>query len=489
MDEYKENALFFGLTEECEYPTSEQSFGPSEFYPEYLFDKTTLSVKNQVYSLIRESFYKLEYDAKNYNTKDWNPLGEFVNRNQTVVIKPNWVMHYNKNKSDRNNLDCLVTHPSLVRAVIDYALIALKGNGKIIIADAPMQGCDLNEMFRRHGYYELFRFYENQGINIQVIDLRKSRVIVANRVITKTVEINGDDQSIQVQLGKSSAHRSNSDTKYKVSDYLAENTNKYHNNDYHCYSINKIILEADFIINMPKPKTHRLAGITAAQKNIVGIVFDKSCLPHRVIGAKLEGGDEYYKPSKTKSLLSNVEEKKLDFANRKNIILSNILQYFIYFLYVFIRLYSKDKVTLGSWYGNDTIWRTVTDLNLIIRYSDTKGIMQKSPQRRILNIADMIISGQGNGPIAPHPKNIGGILVCEDLTFMDSFCSKIMGFDINKIPGLKNSLDNEMLCFKGNKTILSNKNYYNKIPYNDFIANLNWRFEAHKDWKGFIEIL
>lgn len=54
-------------------------------------------------------------------------------------------------------------------------------------------------------------------------------------------------------------------------------------------------MEADVIINIPKPKCHRLAGMTAALKNMVGVIYDKNSLPHRKIGSVEEGGDAYKK--------------------------------------------------------------------------------------------------------------------------------------------------------------------------------------------------
>ena len=38
------------------------------------------------------------------------------------------------------------------------------------------------------------------------------------------------------------------------------------------YCISEACLEADVIINLPKPKTHRKAGFTGALKNMIGVV-------------------------------------------------------------------------------------------------------------------------------------------------------------------------------------------------------------------------
>lgn len=480
------NDLFLGIIDEIEYPTSGNSFSPSDPFPEYQFEYD-LGEENQVYSIVREGFLALGYDIENYNTKDWNPLGRFIKRGDNVLIKPNWVMHYNKNKNNPENLDCLVTHPSFVRVVIDYVLIALDGTGKIVVADAPMQGCNLQEMFSKQGYLELFEFYNQKGINLEILDLRQVRVVTKSRVITDMIEVNKIDQSIEIDLADSSFHQTPDLAKYKVSDYSADRTNTYHHNGHHIYSINKTVIESDVVINMPKPKCHRLAGITAASKNIVGTVFDKASLPHRVIGAKSEGGDEYSEKSKIKKYIAVLEEHKLRLSEKGHTKQAGFIQFFIAVLYVLVKFGLQDKVLLGSWYGNDTIWRTVADLNVILRYSNKEGIIKDTQQRKILNIADMIISGQGNGPVGPHPKDLGIVLIAEDSSYMDGTCAKIMGFDGAKIPGLTVALSNKYLSSDGIKKIKSNKKNYNDILFDDFVAEKEWTFEPHDCWKGFIE--
>src|SRR5687767_258497 len=54
-----------------------------------------------------------------------------------VLIKPNFVMHQNEGPW---GMEPLVTHPSIVRAVVEAALRA--GPSEVIVGDAPVQGCD-----------------------------------------------------------------------------------------------------------------------------------------------------------------------------------------------------------------------------------------------------------------------------------------------------------------------------------------------------------
>ncbi len=485
--EQSQNKVYLGYNSKAEYPSELNNYSPEKYYSEYPFEKENFSEKNDIYELIRNGFHSLEYDLQNYGTKNWNPLGKFIEKGNIVLLKPNWVMHYNKNKKNPKNLECLVTHPSIVRAIIDYTIIALNGTGKIVIADAPMQGCDLNELLTKAGYDKLFDFYKERGIELHLVDLRQLRVVTNTKIITETIKINDETCAETIDISNKSAHKLNIGQKYKVSDYLAERTNAYHSGSSHIYKINKHVLDADVIINLPKPKCHRLSGITAAQKNMVGIIYDKASLPHRTIGAKEKGGDEYPKRNKLKSLFALLEEKKLRFTEKGKVLPAILFQIPIGLIYLFIKIFKNDNVMIGSWYGNDTIWRTVVDLNYIIRYCDKNGVIKNSKQRRLLNIADMIIAGQGNGPIGPYPKNLGMILIGEDSVFVDALFTKIAGFDIAKIPGLIKTMSNSELICHGEKTILSNIYKFNKTTLDSFVPNSDWQFEPHEFWKGFIE--
>ena len=79
----------------------------------------------------------------------------------------------------------------------------------------------------------------------------------------------------------------------RITNYDPAYLKQHHNADKHEYFINSDVLNADVVINMPKPKTHRKAGVTISMKNLVGINCRKEYLPHHTNGSKEEGGDEY----------------------------------------------------------------------------------------------------------------------------------------------------------------------------------------------------
>ena len=80
---------------------------------------------NGVHATVRDSLRLLGLDAARYGTAQWNPLGAVVGPGDSVVIKPNFVRDFRE--SSRDDGECLITHGSVLRAVIDYVYLALGG--------------------------------------------------------------------------------------------------------------------------------------------------------------------------------------------------------------------------------------------------------------------------------------------------------------------------------------------------------------------------
>ena len=57
----------------------------------------------------------------------------------------------------------------------------------------------------------------------------------------------------------------------RITNYDPSIMQRHHNEEKHEYYISDYALQADVIINIPKPKCHRKAGMTAALKNFVGL--------------------------------------------------------------------------------------------------------------------------------------------------------------------------------------------------------------------------
>src|SRR3984893_14139526 len=141
------------------YPR-QSPFHPSERFPEYPFQETSLEA-NQVYAAVRELLKTLQLDTDHYGLKEWNPLGEIISPGDKVVIKPNFVMDRHYTGGD---YDSVVTHGSVIRAIIDFVTIALRGEGQIIVADAPMLDNDFDRIVERTGLGEIVDFYFSQSL-------------------------------------------------------------------------------------------------------------------------------------------------------------------------------------------------------------------------------------------------------------------------------------------------------------------------------------
>lgn len=483
-----------------EYPDGTYGFSPSIKYPEYPWKDENFAFikKNSIYDLVRECFRVAGLDSANYGSKNWNPLGEFISPGQTVLLKPNWVMHANKDPRINDSLACLVTHPSVVRAVFDYVVIALNGYGCIYIADAPMQSCNLSKLFEVSGYENLWKFIRKEmasiGCNIvfDIYDLRKYAVYsVKKGTPSAPIKVKDSPLPLSIELGDQSLHAEFDDKEphYKVSDYKQDQTGTYHHKGCHRYEVSSLPFESDVVIGMPKPKCHRLAGMTAAMKNMVGITYDKVCLPHRKLGDVASGGDSYLKKSYFKEIMQKIDELRTDASIKGRYKLATMLNWVMKGFYLLGVATTGDKYRIGSWYGNDTIWRTVVDLNYALLYADKNGKLQEMPQRKVLTIADMVVAGQGAGPVAPNPKPLGMIMMSDNSLLFDYTMSKIMGFDNEKVPLLKNPLTYTKMGFKNSKDPENSMIVFNKekMSLKDFVPKKEWAFEAHPCWKGHIE--
>ena len=106
-------------------------------------------------------------------------------------------------------------------------------------------------------------------------------------------KIEGDRAGcVAIDLGQDSALAKISDgfEKYRVTRYDKEEMLPHHNRQKNEYLIPRCVLQSDVIINLPKLKTHKKAGMTCSMKNFVGINALKDWLPHHRTGSVEEKG-------------------------------------------------------------------------------------------------------------------------------------------------------------------------------------------------------
>ena len=150
---------------------------------------------------------------------------------------------------------------------------------------------------------------------------------------------------------------------------------------------------------------------------------------------------------------------------------------------------SARVVTEGSWYRNNTIWRSILDLNRTILYADRDGKMSEKKQRKYFALVDGIKGMDGNGPMHGIPKDTGCLVASYNPVVCDYVTALIMGMDPAKIPSINK-------CFKLNKFKITDfdiediKVKSNVKVYED-IHNMNWekslKFIPAINWRGYIE--
>jgi len=446
MDNYNLSTknVFVDWRPKIQYPLLPGFYSPSEKFPEYPFADTSKE-NNAVYRMVRELLSRMNLDQPNYGSREWSPLGEFISRGDTVLIKPNMVMHKHGWGWD---VDSVITHGSVIRAVLDYVYIALGNTGKVIIGDAPLQECDFEEVTRLNGVKSIVEFYrENTDLDIEVIDFRRERAITRegrggrSTVIVAKDKLPGDKRGYTaVNLGKKSMLNeiANDYRRFRVTNYNPVEMTQHHNLSTHEYLIPNSVLQANVVINLPKIKTHRKAGLTVCLKNLVGINGQKDWLPHHRTESCEEGGDEYLHSNLFHRIAVRVTEGIDTLSTRQYLEFVRLpLRILHKALFLAAKVTEKEHIREGNWYGNDTVWRMVLDLNRILLYANKDGKLKNLRQRKVFHLADGIVLGEGEGPLEPTPK-VAGILVGGfDPVAMDTSIARLLGFDYRKIPLLR----------------------------------------------------
>lgn len=348
-----------------------------------------------------------------------------------VLIKPNWVNH-SKSASDEI---CLRTHDRFTLAVLK--IILEKSPAEVVIGDAPIQGCRWDKMITADLLESVALLSRQFKIPVRIIDFRRVTFDPArNNLLT---ERNPISDYVIFDLGRKSYLEPITlpgRSRFRVTNYNPDRFNESHKPGMHKYCITRELFDADIVLSLPKIKTHQKAGITAALKNIVGLNGDKDFLPHHRLGGAAIGGDCY--PGRNP--LRYLSELASDQANRN-------LGKFNYWVWLRLssllwRLSFPTKVhdPAAAWYGNDTTWRMVMDLNQIVRYGKFDGTMSDAPRRKVFSLCDGIIGGQGNGPLNPDPLPLGVVCLSDNPGITDICMATLMGFDFKKIPLLAAAL-------------------------------------------------
>jgi len=499
MGRQKENLFDIGIAEisgRVKYP-ARPPFNPPQKYPELKFCDE-LDLTNRVYPAVRDLFHGLELDKNNFGTKNWNPLGGIIKKGAKVVIKPNWVLDVSQ-----YDVNALITHMSVIRAVLDYAWIACGPTGQIDILESPIQNTNWDNLMKVTGALATVSYLQKNGYNIGIQDIRTECFVekeVVNifgwrlKIFYRKSRPGTKKGYVHIDLGNNSAFdevKEKADRFRSIQQWTEKDARKVHNRKNHIYSVPREILECDAFINMPKLKTHRKAGVTLALKNLVGMVNNKDWLPHYIKGTPNEGGDEA--PTERQMYVRIIDAlsifhffKRFGFSIRP----PNVEK--LWRRKIESDLYSLKNVRQANWHGGDTVWRMVYDLNFILFHATKDGRLSAKKQRNYFTVVDGIIGGERFGPLDSMPKESGIVIGGEDPVLIESVGALVMGFDPEKIRTLNNAkrFSKSKLAFGTGSymkfKILSNDSKWKLLESSP--AKVSLGFVPAPGWQSFIEL-
>jgi len=417
-------------------------YGPGVAYPELAAlgggaDEPG-ATPNGVYAAVRAALRGLGLDADRFGGADWNPLGDLVRRGGRIVLKPNFIRHWNPSRE--GSVESVITHGAMLRAAADYAFLAAGPEGSVAIAEAPQQDCDFDRIRALCGLDALVSHYRQTGRGLEVIDLRREAVEFEDGIVVRRRALPGDPAGYrEVDLGERSFFRESGldPRRFRGADYDPGPTSDHHSGGHHAYLLSETVLRADLVVNLPKLKTHKKTGVTLAIKNLVGINGDKNWLPHHSVGAAADGGDEFPEGR----WIDRLRSRAIEWA-RPQLARARFLGAFRAARRLEVAARGRDFIRSGNWHGNRTTWRMCLDLNRCFYYSDAKGLHldAEKPVRRVLTILDGVVAGEGDGPLAPRDVPLGAVIASCDPIALDLVAVRLMGFDENRIPKLREAM-------------------------------------------------
>ncbi|GAB4224280.1 MAG: hypothetical protein Kow0062_25770 [Acidobacteriota bacterium] len=394
-----------------------------------------------MYAGIRDLWRLQGLDAARFDSESWNPLGDVVRPGDRVVVKPNLICQENWDRP--GSWQEVITHPAVVRAVVDYILLALRGDGEVVICDGPQTDSDFDALVESSGYGALIDWYREHGQPVRLLDLRRERWFARGGVTERKESLPGDPEGyVSVDLAEDSAFATYAlSGRFYGADYDMEETRRFHADGRHEYVLCRTPMTADVFVNVPKLKTHKKTGVTLSLKNLVGINGYRNCLPHHTLGSPEEGGDEF----PDRSVKRKLESGSIQAFKKLLARLGGTGGAWARAVKAAGRRVFGDTsevVRSGNWYGNDTTWRMVMDLNRILLWFDGQGRPTDAP-RRYLSIVDGIIGGEGNGPLAPDPVGAGILVAGTNPWAVDWVAAEEMGLDPRRIPLLARPAQDE----------------------------------------------
>lgn len=407
-----------------------------------------------------------------------------------VVIKPNLVKQ--SKETDPNEWRSVVTDSLLIQQVCEYVCSELKGNGRLTICDAPQTDSSFSRIAELLGLHEIARNCSKRfAVHVEVVDLRNEEWVSSGGIITERRKLSGDPNGIvRFDLGQSSLFYGHSgEGHYYGADYDAGVVNSHHSGNVQEYLICGTPIKADVFINMPKMKTHKKTGVTLSMKNLVGINADKNWLPHHTEGSPANGGDEY--PDLT--LKRRIEQTSVKVARNLALKVPTLGPLVARRMrQAGTKAFGSGDMVIrsGNWFGNNTTWRMVLDLNRCLLFGKSDGSLRSSSPKRYYSVVDGLIGMEGMGPMQGDPVDSNVVIIGTDPVAVDVVASRVMGFDWRKIPMIREAFGLRTLPITdlqpSDILVRSDIPEWNGM-FDDIESHKFLSFRAHFGWTGHIE--
>lgn len=350
-----------------------------------------------------------------------------VIRGKRVMMKPNWVIHSRRESDDW----CLHTSHGFLLAALRAVLACAPE--RVLIGDAPIQGCHWDQLVTPSFVEEVHRLGHMVHVPVEIRDFRRktfepwlNNPVTDRHPLSEYALFDTGERSYLEPVTRGGR------TRFRVNDYDPGVLSKRHAPGRHLYTVTKAFFENEVVLSLPKVKTHQKVGLTAAVKNLVGLVGDKEGLPHHRLGGTQQGGDSY--PGGNR--LRYMAELASDFADRRQG--KPLYRAGSRLSDLFLRLVPEQfRGGRGAWPGNDTTWRMVMDLNKIALYGTADGQLAQEPQRVVYSLCDGIIGGEGDGPLNSQPLPLGVLSLTNHSGMNDIAMATLLGMDPERLPMLQ----------------------------------------------------
>jgi hypothetical protein len=185
------------------YPASSDFFSPDELFPEYAFGHIS-GQPNPVYRAVRTCLAQAGLDRERFGNGDWNPLSHYIPPGSRVFVLCNFVFHRRSVESQKE-FHAKCTHGSVLRALLDYVLLAVGNGGRVVFGNAPLQSCRWKDVLADTGASAVLDFYKRERKPVQACDLRlfiSERSLLGN--VTRTQLLGDEGKAITVDLAMNS---------------------------------------------------------------------------------------------------------------------------------------------------------------------------------------------------------------------------------------------------------------------------------------------